>query len=555
MTVSSAMGRIEERHFLLPAIQREYVWSEERIYSFLDSLMRGYPFGQLLFWNTKDRVQYREFVKDYIDGVRFTLQVKPEGERGTMVLDGQQRLQSLYLALRGTHEHRVLHLNLLSGDAADASEQHYEFDFLGSAEAERRNATNAGAEYWVPLRAIEQIADYAHKHARIQQWIASAGLTDPQAVGRLGQTVEIAHARLRGEERLSFFTVDREYGDNGVQTSVDEILEIFVRINSGGQVLGKSDLMFSLMQLHWEDAYDDLEDLCDEVNRKGRFSFDKDFAIKCALVCLGKGARYDVAKLRNEQTLSALQESFPAIRNALTHTVDLVVNVARIQDQRILGSYNALIPFVYYMYLQGGRPLKSEQERLAVAHLLYLALMTHAFSRYADSRIDGAVRDVFNPAHESKPGAFPTDALREFIRSKEGADRIDDDLLQRNMHLVMNLIEGGSLLPEGRRRHRPEYDHIFPQSALRERGVPEDEINHFANFRLISKQENIWKLDKDPKCYFTENPGALDRYLVPGDLLDYDDFDKFLTQRRSRIWERVRSMLAIPEEQLPEDIR
>jgi hypothetical protein len=554
MTVSSAMHRIEERQFLLPMIQREYVWSEERIYAFLDSLLRGYPFGQLLFWNTKERVQHREFIKDYTDGVRFTPQVKARGERGTMVLDGQQRLQSLYLALRGTHEHRVLHLNLLSGEAGDASEQRFKFEFLGSGEAERRNVATSGTEFWVPLRHIERIPDFAHKHAQVQKWIASAGLTDPDAVGRLGQTVEVAHARLRGEEALSFFTVDRDYGDDGVTTSIDEILEIFVRINSGGQVLSKSDLMFSLMQLHWEDAYDGLEDLCDELNRKGRFSFDKDFAIKCALVCLGKGARYDVAKLRDEATLAAFQAQFPTIRSALEHTVDLLVNTARIQDQRILGSYNALVPFVYFVYLQGGRPLKREQERLALAQLLYLALMTHAFTRYADGRIDGAVREVFDPAHKSAPGKFPADALRDFIRAKEGADRIDDDLLQRNLHLLMNIIEGGSLLPEGRRRHRPEYDHIFPRSELAEREVPEERINHFANFRLVSKQENIWKLDKDPKEYFAENPGALDRYLVPADLLKYEQFDEFLAERRRRIWGRVRTMLAIPVDQIPADV-
>lgn len=556
MTVGSAVRRIHDGELLLPAIQRDYVWSEERIYAFLDSLLRGYPFGTLLFWNTKERVQYRDFVKEYVDGCRFTLQVKDAGKRGTMVLDGQQRLQTLYLSLRGTHEHRVLHLNLLSGDAgADASEERYKFEFLASSEAEKRNAAGEEQGYWVPLRDLESIRDYAHRHARVQKWTEDAGLAaGSPAGGRLGQTVEIAHARLKAEELLSFFTIDRDYGDDGLVTPIDEILEIFVRINSGGQVLGKSDLMFSLMQLHWEDAYDRLEDLCDELNRKGSFSFDKDFAIKCALVCLGKGARYQVEKLRDEKTLAALQEQFPVIRSSLEHLVDVLVNAALIQDQRILGSYNSLIPFVYYVYLKGGRPVRNEEERLSIARMLYLSLMTHAFSRYADSRIDGAVREVFDPAHAGGPGTFPAAQLAGFIKAKEGIDRFDDELLQRNLHLLMNLIEGRSLLPEGRRRHRPEYDHIFPQSRLRDRGVPDDRIDHFANLRLISKQENIWKRDKDPKEYFAANPSSLDKYLVPESLLEYDDFDAFLIERRRRIWDRVRTRLGVPANELPGDV-
>ena len=67
-TIASAMRQIKNSELVLPAIQRDFVWSSERIYNFLDSLMRGYPIGMLLFWNTRQRIQYREFIKDKTDG-------------------------------------------------------------------------------------------------------------------------------------------------------------------------------------------------------------------------------------------------------------------------------------------------------------------------------------------------------------------------------------------------------------------------------------------------------------------------------------------------------
>lgn len=82
----------------------------------MDSIMRGYPFGLLLFWNTQFlEVVYREFVTDYTKGQTFVTKVKPKGHKMRMVLDGQQRLQSLYVAIFGTYDGRRLFFNITSG--------------------------------------------------------------------------------------------------------------------------------------------------------------------------------------------------------------------------------------------------------------------------------------------------------------------------------------------------------------------------------------------------------------------------------------------------------
>jgi len=149
-TIMKAMRDIRNGALVLPGIQRDFVWEPERIYALLDSILRGYPFGTLLYWNTKQRVQFRRFADAWSESFRPTFDVKPEGKRATLVLDGQQRLQSLYLAIMGNYDHQVLYFDLLSGeDGEDISEAKYHFEFLSADEAEQRNGKQQGEQFCV----------------------------------------------------------------------------------------------------------------------------------------------------------------------------------------------------------------------------------------------------------------------------------------------------------------------------------------------------------------------------------------------------------------------
>lgn len=544
-TVLSVVGRIRGEDLVLPAIQRDFVWQPERVYSLIDSILRGYPFGTLLFWNTRQRVQYREFVKDWREDHTFTFRVKEQGSKRTFVLDGQQRLQSLYMSLYGSYEGRQLYLDLLSGEQdGDVAELRYASEFLEGGEAAQRNASERGKQLWVLLREIAEITDVRQLVFRRQEFLARTGLEPGSAAGvRLQQNLDIARDALRASEIINYYAVDKEYGEDGQVTPLDEVLEIFVRMNSGGQVLSKSDLMFSLIQLRWEGAYEAIADAVDALNANGRFEFDRDFVLKAALVCAGKGARYNVAKFRDESTLALIRDDFPAIRDALINTADFVVNDARFLDGRVLGSYNALIPFVYFLYRQPRQLPRDEQTRVEMKQALYLILMLPSFSRAADSRIDGLVQRVLNPAHAQQPGVFPLEQVRQFVRERDGRGEIDDWLLQNNIPILMNIVEGGARLPEGRRAHRPEYDHIFPRSELARHGYSEAQINHYANFRLISKRDNIWKSNKDPGPYFAGQSEVAARYLIPDKLLDYSQYPAFLDARQKIIWQRLQNFL------------
>ena len=112
-----------DQQLVLPDLQRDFVWSRDQIRLLMDSIMRGYPFGSLLFWQTRFlAVPYRDFVIDFLPGMVFVPKQKPAGTPLRMVLDGQQRLQSLYIAIYGTHDKRRLYFNIASGPGAGDAE-------------------------------------------------------------------------------------------------------------------------------------------------------------------------------------------------------------------------------------------------------------------------------------------------------------------------------------------------------------------------------------------------------------------------------------------------
>lgn len=555
INIASAISQIERNELLLPAIQRDFVWKPEKIETFLDSLMRGYPFGTLLFWNTKSRLQYRPFVRSYTAEERHDFEIKGEGARGTMVLDGQQRLQSLYIALRGQHEGKVVHFDVVgSGEVPEDVSQHaYHFTLMKPREARALNEEEAEA-YWVSLHEIYDCRRDEDLTQLVRLAVGARGL-DPfgKQADRIAGNLRRAYNRFKADEVLSHYVIDKNYGDDLEPTPIEEILEIFVRINSAGEELGKSDLMFSLIQLHWEEASDEIEDLRRRINELGAFHFSKDFILRSALVCVGRGARYSVDKLREPGALADIQTHFERIATAIERTVEFLVEDARIGDRRILGSTNSLIPFIYYVYLRPDQQFGDEGNRQRVKHALYLALMTRIASRFAESRIDGLVRDVFRPTSRRGDHAFPTTAFQEFCGAREGRSRIDDWLLQQNLMLLMNIIENGTVLPQETRRHRPELDHIFPKSRLRGHGIANDRIDHYANLRLVSKRHNIWKSNLDPKPYFEAHPEVAEQYLIDTELLNYAEYERFLAKRRRRIWQRVAAFLGISESDIPTD--
>lgn len=108
--ISSLITQIDNQAIVLPAIQRDFVWDEERITKMFDSIMRGYPLGIVLLWETYLDIKYREFDEDYQTESKFVFKDNSTNKTIKLVLDGQQRLQSIFIALNGSLDNKELFL-------------------------------------------------------------------------------------------------------------------------------------------------------------------------------------------------------------------------------------------------------------------------------------------------------------------------------------------------------------------------------------------------------------------------------------------------------------
>ena len=146
MSIFELVNEIDDEDIVLPAIQRDFVWDEDRIELLLDSMFRGYPVGIVLLWETYQQIQFRPFGRHHVPGGIYQFEENKKNRRIKLVLDGQQRLSSIYVALKGTFNGRKLYYDVLSGrDSDDHSEVKYHFRFAEDAEAKALNREQVAA--------------------------------------------------------------------------------------------------------------------------------------------------------------------------------------------------------------------------------------------------------------------------------------------------------------------------------------------------------------------------------------------------------------------------
>ena len=562
------LKEIEKGKLVLPSIQRSFVWDEVRITRLFDSLLRGYPFGTLLFWHTVKNIRFREFDKDYREGAQPLMKDNEEEKELAVVLDGQQRLQSLYIGCLGTLNGKRLYFNVLSGKNKEAlSEEIYEVRFLTPEDAGKENErirmarihqqmtleneplTKSSEVYslFVPLNSILGSEDF-EKRNELKRNLKQTYHLDGESASILESNIDRAWSRLRSEGLLNYYTVDKDVFEAEKATDEGEILEIFARINMAGTKLLKSDLIFSLIKLGWRGATENFADLQGGLNKYQGFEFDKDFIIKCNLLVNEWGSRYDIKKLRNRENLKKIKENFRKCGKALIEVFDFVRNEALIRCDGILGSYNALLPLVYWVYHQPSQKIP-ESQVAKLRHFLYMSLYTRATVRYSDSRVGNIVRRIISPSLEEERYNFPLKGCLQYMQRKERPPEITEDLLKENVDLTLNIVQGGVDLNPASVSNKPDKDHIFPRSLLIKKYGEDkikDKMNHFANYRFVGKSWNITKSGKPP-IEWAKNMSEeylMEKYLIPKQLLDFDKFDEFLKVRSELIVKKVKGFLS-----------
>ena len=533
----------QEGGFWLPNIQRPFVWREEKICRLFDSILREYPISTLLVWKTTSTIRRRKFIENWKDTLRLSDFYVPEDtHRKCLVLDGQQRLQSLFIALRGSYNGNELYFDILSGEIAAPDDVKYRFKFLRAS---------AGFP-WVKFKDLVFTMRRRRELLVDLESLADRRLTNDER-DKIQDHLDIVDRTLKMDESITYQELDSI--DNPDLYTEDDVVEVFIRANSGGTKLSKSDLLFSLLTASWEFANEQMEDLIESLNKHG-FSFNRDFVLKTCLVLLGQGARYEVAKFRKPGIREGIEAQWDQIKRAIQDVLDYVRGKTFIQCDKALPTYLVLIPLVYVRF---HFPEAWRNARDVDSYLLRCSL-AGAFGGVPDRLLDGLVKKIV----ELK--AFNIDEMFGVILSQGRSLELTEDRLWNlgyrsdSIYLLFNLWYREFNYTPAYDNNLPQVDHIFPQSKLKEIKIVNPEThrmvmkyrntarNQLANCMLLTREENGagHKTDKMPDEWFSDKDAEyLAMHLIPTDrmLWRIERFEDFIEERKKLIRKRFEAAL------------
>ncbi len=526
----------EDGGFWLPNIQRPFVWKEDQICRLFDSILREYPISTLLIWKTNSPIRCRKFIDNYKSNVRLSDYYIPENnKKKCLVLDGQQRLQSLYIGLLGSYEGKELYFDILSGEIAAPDDIKYRFEFKSADEARFP---------WIKFKDIVFSSKTSLAYA--QEIIKSISDLDEEEKERIAEHVSLVFKNFHTDDGVSYQELDSI--ENMDLYTEDDVVEIFIRANSGGTRLGKSDLLFSLLTSSWDSADEEMEILLAELNRQG-FAFTRDFVLKTCLTLLDKGARYEVTKFRADGVRENIQDNWMEIAKAIKDVYDFICGKTFIRSDKALPSYLVLIPLVYARY----HFPKSWHQSQNIDNYLLRSLITGAFSGTPDQLIDDCVKRI----NEIK--SFSDTQMFDVIRSRGRSLELTEDRLWQmgygsdTIHLLFNLWYREFNYTPSYENNYPQIDHIFPQSILKTVKIinpssgkynlmkyREADRNQLANCMLLRQGENgpAGKSDILPEEWFADKDADyLGLHLIPADpsLWKIDRFEDFIAERKNLI--------------------
>lgn len=562
MSIINLLNQIKEQEIVLPAIQRNFVWDENHIVLLLDSIMRGYPVGIILLWETYEDIQYRHFVQSYTDDGRYKFFENSKHRKLKVVLDGQQRLQSLYIALNGLYEGKSLYFDVLSGEERDDSSQlKYTFRLGRADQAKQWNSkskkeragvsngevTSSSSAYFVKVADLFNMG--AQDRQQFRRKLVSELALDDSTDLRIDTNLAVFNDALTKDENIlkaSVIDENRTPESEDRKTEAD-ILEIFVRINRQGTALSRSDLIFSMLKLNWKESAEALPEFVERINKGNSFELDADFVIRCLFAVSELGTRFDLDSLRMRANIDKMKRNFQGCCDAIQSTLDFVHESCWCQSSRLLGGSATFIPFVYYFFhLPKRQAPNKEVDRIRKS--MYLFGFTQPFSRYADSRLGSFIRSALKPLADSSDFTFPLDSAIAWVQYWEDVDRYGPALLQRNVTLALHVVQRLTGAKVQYRKNAPEIDHIFPKSVLKKKNFGPTKIERLANYWILAKAKNQNKSNKPPREYFKDvSLKDLRQARISRNLLDYQKYNMFLKKREQAILTAVSRQIGLTE--------
>jgi hypothetical protein len=511
MKISTILDHIDSGHMALPEFQRGYVWNRDQVRGLFDSLYRRHPVGGLLVWATESKGAVHRGEGTLAAGV-----VK-------LLLDGQQRMTSLYGVVRGRAP-KFFDGNLQAFTGLRFHLQNETFAFYQPLKMQ-------DDPLWIDVTELLKggtagLGLFVSRLSTIPEHAMKLG----EHVGRLSQLLGITDVDLHVEEVT------------GTDKTLDVVVDIFNRVNSGGTKLSKGDLALAKICADWPEARDEMKTQLKGWARAG-FHFNLDWLLRSVNTVLTGEARFQYL---HEKSAEEVQD---ALKRATRH-IDTCLNLigGRLgldHDQVFFGRF--AVPVMVRYLDQRGNGMISEGERDKLLFWFAQAGMWGRFSGSTESSIDQDLEAI-------EGGDGKLDRLLEQLRLWHGGLRVEPGhftgwSLGARFYPVLYLLtrmgesrDWGTGVPLKANllgsMSRLEVHHIFPKAQLYKRQFKRPEVNALANFCFLTKDTNLTIRDRLPEDYFPEiernHPGALALQWIPMNpaLWKIENYREFLEARK-----------------------
>ncbi len=567
-SIKSVIDRINQSYFI-PDIQRNYVWIQnpkaKKIEQLFDSLMRGYPIGAFLFWNLKRddiesdfdneadskklNFQLYKFIEDY--DVRHPTNEKINVSKITsdelnIVLDGQQRLTSLYIGLRGSrtlrrpyarandpnqYEVKYLYLNLLHKPKDDNPDDRYMFEFLTKEEASKKteNAIWFKVGHVINFDNKETIRIFCRQKGFCQEAI--------DVVEDLWQVI------VKDESVISYFEEKEK--------NLDKVLKIFIRVNSGGMQLSYSDLLMSLLTATFEsDIRDQMEQVVQRMKDDGFACFGRDQILK---TCMLLSSCNHVFKIENfsKPNIHKIESNWNNIISCLYSTTAILQGFGY-KDHLSSGYIITII--CWYLFIKKNQKL-SVQDREAMIKFVRVAQMRSYFTTSLDSKLS-LIKDMLSRSNDFESFVKEMEKQPDFCIDTKYLEWAIENVKYGSpavlplLQLLYPDLDYGSVTFH--------IDHIYPKSKFnkKNKSLPNEFIgkeNGLWNLQLLKGIVNESKNDKDPEEWLKETlPNSAERkeylrnnYIAEDFVLDWKNLSDFESQRNKNILKELKNVFLI----------
>ena len=565
LSIAEAIARIESQSLALPLIQRNFVWDLERITKLFDSILQGYPINSMLFWQVPaaalESVQMYAFIRYFShycwfgDAVmetanqeRYYNKPLPRGKQQFpnglfAVLDGQQRLTSLYMGLCGSYAEKtykawgglaypqsyppkVLYLCVTDpAPAADTLEGYrsnrYQLEWRearwedGQLQADTVQVNEEHTELWLRVGEVMQGGElsaevWASRQVELlHRFAETLNRIDIPATDfeRARQTLEQLHRAVHTTPYISYYLEEGQELARAVET--------FIRINNGGMVLGYADLLFSILSAQWTRL--NAREEIDKVEARLRayetgLYLEKGFILKAALVMVaGQNLRFELSQFTS-QRVQQLEQGWERIAQALEAAARFI------QESKVLFlTAPSLVTVLAYFLYQQPAPSMLDIARMR-QWLIRAQLLWSADRTSTETKISRLV-DIISTHVAEGSTDFPFHAL---VNKPWGVDlQLEtEEGIQLEQLLSKSKWEGGTkfllglLQTSAQRQVEYDVDHCFPYHEAYNAERPDEqhhaEMNALANLQLLPSSLNRSKNGVAFQEWYTALPRLLE---------------------------------------------